>query len=217
MKLILDTSSAEMRVILQPKEGVVLSERATKKHMENLLPSIEKLLLKSRSSLGDVAFIGVVIGPGSFTGIRIAVTTAKAFCQADSTKKIVPLNMLDLLGFVAAKKTKKSFFVLIKCTANKIYSAQFDEKGTKIFEGVKMKEEVEKITDFQKFFFSDKDFFDSQNAKELKLKEQDYIEFLNLNLSKKNFSDFKTLSPLYLALSQAEEELLKKENKKNEE
>lgn len=212
MNLILDTSSAEMRVVLQTEKNV-FCETATQKHMENLLPSVERLLIKAQSSLEQISVIGVVTGPGSFTGIRIAVTTAKAFCQVDANKKIVPINMLDLLGFVVGRQTKKSFFVLIKCTASKIYAAQFDEKGNKIFEGMKTKEEMEKIKNIQKFFFSDKEFFSFLKAKELKLTSENYVEFLKENISKNNFSSFQNLSALYIALSQAEEELLKKERK----
>lgn len=212
MNLILDTSSAEMKVILQTEKNF-FCERATKKHMEKLLPCVEKLLIKANTSLDKISVIGVVTGPGSFTGIRIAVTTAKALCQVYQNIKIVPINMLDLLGFAAARLTKKEFFVLIKCTASKIYAAQFDEKGNKIFEGVKTKEEIEKEKNIQKFFFFDKDFFSLLKAKELTLSSEDYTEFLNINIIKKNFQTFQNLSPIYLALSQAEEELLKKERK----
>lgn len=51
-------------------------------HLENLVPMIEKLLENCELKLGDMTHIAVSEGPGSFTGIRIGMATAKALAQA---------------------------------------------------------------------------------------------------------------------------------------
>lgn len=213
MNLIIDTSTSIMLAILQDEKQTIIAPKICKKHQENLLPSIEKLLIEAKTTLNKVENIGVVVGPGSFTGIRLGVATAKAFCYVDKRKKIVAINMLDLLGSVVKKHSKKKFCVCVKCTSSKIYVGQFDENGEKTSQFVLLKDEIKKIDKYEKFFFLEEDFFSFDNFKQLKVTEQDYIDFFINKLSNKDFVDFEKLEPLYMALSQAEEELFKKENK----
>ncbi|MDO4869861.1 MAG: tRNA (adenosine(37)-N6)-threonylcarbamoyltransferase complex dimerization subunit type 1 TsaB [Bacillota bacterium] len=50
-------------------------------HLQNLTPQIRQAIEESGLSIGDVAVIAVSRGPGSFTGIRIGVSTARALSQ----------------------------------------------------------------------------------------------------------------------------------------
>ena len=50
-------------------------------HSEQLLPMIDDLLRQCRRTIRDVTAIGVSAGPGSFTGLRIGMATAKALAQ----------------------------------------------------------------------------------------------------------------------------------------
>jgi len=213
MNLILDTSSSNMVAILQDEKHLFVAPKVSKKHQENLLPSIEKLLIENKTSLNKVDIIGVVVGPGSFTGIRLAVATAKGFCYVDRCKKIVAINILDLLGSVAKKSSKGKFCVCVKCTSSKFYVGQFDKNGKKTSQFVLLKDEINRLEDFEKFFFFDSEFFSFDNFKRIEITDQDYVNFLNEKISKKDFVEFEKLEPLYMALSQAEEELLKKEKK----
>ena len=52
------------------------------KHSLTLMPYIEEVLEESGASLNDLDFFACVVGPGSFTGIRIGVATVKALCLA---------------------------------------------------------------------------------------------------------------------------------------
>jgi len=51
-------------------------------HLQNLTPQIEQILSENELSIGDVSVIATSVGPGSFTGIRIGVSTARALSQA---------------------------------------------------------------------------------------------------------------------------------------
>jgi len=213
MNMIIDTSTKNMLAILQTEKDFIVAPKTEKKHQENLLPSIEKLLLEYKTTLQKVDNIGVVVGPGSFTGIRLAVATAKAFCYVDRHKKIVAINMLDLLGTVAMKHSKGKFCVCVKCTSSKMYVGQFDKNGEKVSQFTLLKEDIKKIDDFEKFFFFDEDFFSFDNFKQLKITEQDYVDYMSEKVRMKEFVENEKLEPFYMALSQAEEELLKKEKK----
>ncbi|NLJ80868.1 MAG: tRNA (adenosine(37)-N6)-threonylcarbamoyltransferase complex dimerization subunit type 1 TsaB, partial [Firmicutes bacterium] len=58
----------------------VLNIRTT--HSERLLPALEKLLADAEVETGDLDGVAVVTGPGSFTGLRIGVATAKGLAYA---------------------------------------------------------------------------------------------------------------------------------------
>lgn len=51
-------------------------------HLQNLTPQIQQVLSENALSIGDVSVIATSVGPGSFTGIRIGVSTARALSQA---------------------------------------------------------------------------------------------------------------------------------------
>lgn len=63
-----------------------------------LLPQIDKMLGELNISLEQLDFFACVSGPGSFTGIRIGISTIRAFCYALNKKAIV-INYLQLLAY----------------------------------------------------------------------------------------------------------------------
>ena len=63
-------------------------------HAERLMPSIEWLLQASGIQINDIDAYAVSIGPGSFTGLRIGLSTAKGFSYATG-KPVVPVPTLD--------------------------------------------------------------------------------------------------------------------------
>ena len=63
-------------------------------HAERLMPSIQWLMDSSRTSIKDIDAFAVSIGPGSFTGLRIGLSTAKGLSYA-AKKPLVPVRTLD--------------------------------------------------------------------------------------------------------------------------
>jgi tRNA threonylcarbamoyladenosine biosynthesis protein TsaB len=55
-------------------------------HAQELLPLARTLLERAGLGFGDVRRIGVGVGPGTFTGLRIGVTTARALAQASGAE-----------------------------------------------------------------------------------------------------------------------------------
>lgn len=82
--------------ILDDLEGLVGEVRTDVKivHAERLMPSVEWLLKSSMVSIEEIDAFAVSIGPGSFTGLRIGLSTAKGFAYA-SGKPLVPVPTLD--------------------------------------------------------------------------------------------------------------------------
>lgn len=67
------------------------------KHSSELFPAICKILTRFEKKSQDIEQIYISVGPGSFTGLRIAVTLAKTMHLANSAK-IVPVDTLDVIA-----------------------------------------------------------------------------------------------------------------------
>ncbi|HDO25452.1 MAG TPA: tRNA (adenosine(37)-N6)-threonylcarbamoyltransferase complex dimerization subunit type 1 TsaB [Nitrospirae bacterium] len=63
-------------------------------HAERLMSSVEWLLKSSRVLIDDIDAFAVSIGPGSFTGLRIGLSTAKGFAYSTG-KPVIPVPTLD--------------------------------------------------------------------------------------------------------------------------
>lgn len=87
--LAIDTSSknASVAITEDEKELIELNNSEEKTHSQKLMPMIDEVLKKLDLSLDDIDLISCSLGPGSFTGVRIGIATAKAF--ADS--KAIPV------------------------------------------------------------------------------------------------------------------------------
>jgi tRNA threonylcarbamoyladenosine biosynthesis protein TsaB len=66
-------------------------------HTERLLGAIELLLREARSSIEDIDGWAISLGPGSFTGLRIGVSTVKGLACA-TKKPVAGVSTLDVLA-----------------------------------------------------------------------------------------------------------------------
>jgi tRNA threonylcarbamoyladenosine biosynthesis protein TsaB len=81
-------------------EGDVLAElylALERHHAEVLLPALDKLFIMAGLTLGDVDLLACTVGPGSFTGVRIGVSTIKGFALSTG-KPIVGVSTLEALA-----------------------------------------------------------------------------------------------------------------------
>lgn len=81
MILFLDTSSENTTVKILDYKGEVLDQKiwlSKKNQSEELLFEIDRLIAKNKLSKSDIAKIIVVVGPGSYTGLRVGLSTANA-------------------------------------------------------------------------------------------------------------------------------------------
>jgi tRNA threonylcarbamoyladenosine biosynthesis protein TsaB len=97
--LAIDTCEARGSVAVIRGTAVV----AQKKHRENvdysgwLLPAVEQVLGEARAKMDQVEVVGVATGPGSFTGLRVGLTTVKAWTEVYG-KPIVGVSRLEAIA-----------------------------------------------------------------------------------------------------------------------
>jgi len=94
-----DTSTKKLSVCVL-KDDLILANfnsTALQRHSSMLVPVIEKVLKKSKLPLKDIDGFAISIGPGSFTGLRIGVSSIKALSMATG-KPIVAVPSLDVLA-----------------------------------------------------------------------------------------------------------------------
>jgi tRNA threonylcarbamoyladenosine biosynthesis protein TsaB len=99
--LAIDTSGEYAVVALADERGVVKASaifEGRRTLSRRLLSVVDRLLTENSLTLTDVSGFAVGIGPGSFTGLRVGLTTMKTFAQV-TDKPIVGINTLDAYAF----------------------------------------------------------------------------------------------------------------------
>jgi len=131
MKILsIDTSSDICGVALLENDNLIddnsISNGMT--HSENLMPLISELLKRNNIELKEINLIACSVGPGSFTGIRIGVSTAKAFAEVNNIKIAEVTSLETLSQNIENSDTKVS---LIDARNNQVYCGIFDKEYNK--------------------------------------------------------------------------------------
>jgi tRNA threonylcarbamoyladenosine biosynthesis protein TsaB len=103
--LAFDTSAHVTSLAICHGQAVIeRHEVADAKHAETLLPNVKAMLAEAGWTLAQIDVIGVGVGPGSFTGVRVGVATAKGLGLA-LQKPVIPVVSLDALAHEALRVT----------------------------------------------------------------------------------------------------------------
>lgn len=95
----IDTASQSLKILLSYKgEYSYYQCDDFKAASVSLMPELDKLLVGAGAKPSDMDFYACVIGPGSFTGIRIGMATVKAFAYACGLP-VMPVTALELLAY----------------------------------------------------------------------------------------------------------------------
>ena len=129
----IETSTRVCSVALTLEGEVVAIEESNEKnsHAENITLFSEKVVTNTGITFRDLDAIAVSKGPGSYTGLRIGVSTAKGFCYALDIP-LIAVGTLDALasGMISQiEDSGNSLFVpMIDARRMEVYSAIFDNK-----------------------------------------------------------------------------------------
>jgi tRNA threonylcarbamoyladenosine biosynthesis protein TsaB len=105
-------------------------------HAQLLAVFIDALLREQHCTANDLAAVAVSEGPGSYTGLRVGVSTAKGICYG-SRKPLIAVNSLQSLAFLAIEKkllpAPDALIVpMIDARRMEVYTAVFDAGGKQL-------------------------------------------------------------------------------------
>jgi tRNA threonylcarbamoyladenosine biosynthesis protein TsaB len=129
--LIIDSAFEQCSVALGNNEEVIAHEVSIvqKDHASFLQPAIKKVCETASIKLSSVDAIAVVNGPGSYTGLRVGLASAKGICYV-LNKPLLLLNTLDILAFAlqknASAKTGILFCPMIDARRMEVFTALYD-------------------------------------------------------------------------------------------
>jgi tRNA threonylcarbamoyladenosine biosynthesis protein TsaB len=133
--LAVDTTTPAGSVALL-RDGALLAEFNAESgltHSERLLASVESVLSAAKRALPDIDGFAVAAGPGSFTGIRIGLSTVKSFCFA-SGKPGVPVSTLEALAVKAAGAGGRLLCPMLDAKKGEVYAALFEAREDAVVE-----------------------------------------------------------------------------------
>lgn len=98
--LAIDTSSKRCSVCIFEDNHVIinLNNDDEKTHSVKLMPMVDQAFKETGLSLDDISLLACCIGPGSFTGVRIGISTVKAFADVKNIP-VVEITSLESLAY----------------------------------------------------------------------------------------------------------------------
>ncbi len=124
------------------KDDKVVKEIYTKgqnDHAKNIVSLIEKMLKEENITVDNLDKIVCGIGPGSYTGVRMAVTVAKML----SSFKNIPLYEISTLKLISSGESGK-VLAMIDARRGNAFSAIYEDGNLVLSEAMRAKEEVMK-------------------------------------------------------------------------
>ena len=124
----IDTASVSIA-----KDGVILQEAFSynqKDHAAFLQPAIQAIIKNVGLALHQLDAIAVVAGPGSYTGLRVGMATAKGLCFA-LNKPLITVGTLEVLAYQAISKLSN-----LKANPPVLFCAMVDARRMEVFTAV---------------------------------------------------------------------------------
>jgi len=212
MSLILNIDTAvDVASICLAKDGKVLSiakNESQKDHASWLHIAIKEIFEKNNLELGLVDAVAITGGPGSYTGLRIGMATAKGICFA-LNKPLISLNTLLVMANAAKDESADLLCPMIDARRMEVFTAIYT-KGLKV-----VKEPVAMTLNENSFaeYLSNKNicFFGNGSNKfkaiekspqaffiDIKSDASSMISLSEKSFTEKTFADLAYAEPLYL-------------------
>ncbi|MCB0806627.1 MAG: tRNA (adenosine(37)-N6)-threonylcarbamoyltransferase complex dimerization subunit type 1 TsaB [Bacteroidales bacterium] len=139
--LCIETASEICSVAIADQQGVISIKESVRKnsHAEVVTVFIDSLMKENHLSVKDLDAVVVSKGPGSYTGLRIGVSTAKGLCYAGDIP-LIAINTLSSMasGMIAGlhdrNTTNHLFCPMIDARRMEVYDALFDGEGKMVRE-----------------------------------------------------------------------------------
>ncbi len=181
-------------------------------HSENILPAIDTMLDKLGCDINGNDAYSLVIGPGSFTGLRIGIALIKGFLAGGGEKKLIAITTNELMAYTYIKKfkPKQNFCCVVDALSNLYYVCEFSCNGEKLGQ-----ERLIGLSDLEKINMIKVGLEEEKSPCEnfVEPSAEDLFELSNKMFKENRLINAEKLAPLYLRKSQAEASLEAKLNK----
>ena len=172
-------TATETAIVNLTKEGEVLETLInddTKQHAAFLHTSIKEILQTRKIDIKKLDAIGVSSGPGSYTGIRVALSAAKGLCFALNIP-LITFNSLELLARSAAYFVKD---------INALYCPMIDARRMEVFTAV-YNYTLQELIRPSAIVLDENSFVDILNLNEVYFSGSGSPKFKNINNSVNSF------------------------------
>src|SRR5699024_9166978 len=121
--LAFDTSNQPLSVAVVEDENILTEQMINVKrnHSVQLMPSIDEALKQVKLTLDDIDRIAVASGPGSYTGLRIAITIAKSLAWTKDIE-LVGVSSLKVIAGNRADNTGEMIVPIFDARRQNIYT-----------------------------------------------------------------------------------------------
>ncbi|MDY6367212.1 MAG: tRNA (adenosine(37)-N6)-threonylcarbamoyltransferase complex dimerization subunit type 1 TsaB [Clostridia bacterium] len=196
--LLIDTCNAHLGVVANGdgKTEYVFEPDCGVNHSVRVMTAVEEVLNRLSLTLDNLDFIGAVVGAGSFTGIRIGVSTVKGLCLA----KNLPALKITSFDTIAYNKKGGKVVAVIDAGHGGVYAAAYKDKQLVMPPEYMTVDELKKCTKgFKKLSFGEIPNLKTEIVSPL----EGLINYANENGDKAG--SLEDLIPVYCRKSQAEE------------
>jgi tRNA threonylcarbamoyladenosine biosynthesis protein TsaB len=186
--LAFDTSGHRLTAALAEDGKTVLEmdNASEARHSSALVPLLEKLMKKAGWTPDSLDAVAVGIGPGSFTGIRTGVATAKMLALVWE-KRLLGVSSLEAAAYVPENIDKARVQVVFDARKGRVYAALFENGVPKIGPLLTTAQAFEEITGEKALLIEKPEISAAALAKAAARQARE-----------KNFKTADTLAPLYL-------------------
>lgn len=137
--ILIETSTALCSAALM-EDGIITAYRedAGRAHAARLAPMVDDMLGEKGLAVRDCDAVGVSMGPGSYTGLRVGVSTAKGLCFGAGIP-LLATGSLDILAWTAIEGNMvpegcRCIIPMIDARRMEVYAAIFSPEGTQVGE-----------------------------------------------------------------------------------
>lgn len=209
MILCIETSTAVCSVALVDKGDVIAVRESLdgQNHAEKITVFIDEMMEEARISYKELDAVAVSMGPGSYTGLRIGVSTAKGFCYA-LDRPLIAVDTLAAMahGFVSQQTTDNS-----QQTLSTVYCPMIDARRMEVYSAF-FNEKLERISDTEALVVDENSFMELKQNNHLYLFGDGADKLTSLFESENNITVVEKFhcSATYMA-TMAEESFIKKD------
>ena len=212
MAIILNIDTAvESASVCLAKEGRSLQfaiNSNQKDHASWLHVTTKKIIADTGTNIKDIEAVAATIGPGSYTGLRVGLSTAKGLCFALNIP-LIAVNTLEMMAYAVEKGEADFICPLIDARRMEVFMAVYDKKMKEIVKPVAM---IIEPGSFDSLLASGKTLFSGNGSKKLQKSivhanaifnntvatAADMVRLSERLFVEKNFANLAYIEPFYI-------------------